>query len=366
MLAGIMNEFFVSKVRNLRENLPNIPGNPLPKVSSLMQDRSCSFNFRPVSPDEVSEIISNLKSSRSCGIDDIDTYVIKLARDELVPVLTHIINRLFPSYWKLAKVIPLHKKDEVTNPKNYRPVALLSIASKILERTVFAQLIEYFENNNLLHPSHHGFRGKHNTSTALLQMFDVWLEALENKEISAAIMLDMSAAFDVVDHDILIEKLKLYGVDSSSSEWIKSYLTSRSQKVYIDGAYSGVLDLEAGVPQGSVLGPLLYVIFTNDLPESVHDHLSESGAFFNTHCKSCGDICCYVDDSTFTTSGTNPEEIMKTIEVKYKAIKSYMTDNKLVLNTDKTHLLIMATPYQHRMYNNFGISLNTGTEIIEL
>ena len=196
-------------------------------------------------------------------------------------------------------------------------------------------------------------------------MLDVWPEALENKEISAAIMLDMIAAFDVVDHDILIEKLKLYGVDPSSSEWIKSYLTSRSQKLYIDGAYSGVLDLEAGVPQGSVLGPLLYVIFTNDLPESVHDHLSESGAFFNTNCKSCGDMCFFADDSTFTTSGTNPEEIMKTIEVKYKAIKSYMTNNKLVLNTDKTHLLIMATPYQHRMYNNFGISLNTGTEIIE-
>ena len=196
----------------------------------------------------------------------VDSYVIKLAKADLLPVITHLVNlsvkyKVFPSQWKLAKVIPLHKKEEVLLAKNYRPVALLAITSKILERAVFGQVIEYFETNNLLHPSHHGFRSMHNTSTAMLQMFDTWLDAMENDDISAVIMLDLSAAFDVVDHNILIQKLKLYGLEAETLTWFESYLSDRSQQVFIEGSLSGSLSLDAGVPQGSVLGPLLYIIF---------------------------------------------------------------------------------------------------------
>ena len=127
-------------------------------------------------------------------------------------------------------------------------MALLPIASKILERAVFAQVIQYLEENNLLHPSHHGFRSKHNTSTALLQMFDTWLEALENEETSAVVMLDLSAAFDVVDHSILTDKLELYGLDEEAVLWFKSYLSNRSQQVFIEGSLSDPLSLHAGVP----------------------------------------------------------------------------------------------------------------------
>ena len=154
-------------------------------------------------------------------------------------------------------MIPLHKKDDVFLAQNYRPVALLPIISKILERAVFGQVIEYFETNNLLHPSHHGFRSKHNTSTAILQMFDTWLDAMEDDEISAVILIDLSAAFDVVDHNILLQKLKLYGIEADTLAWFESYLSGRSQQVYIEGSLSDSLALDAGVPQGSVLSPLL-------------------------------------------------------------------------------------------------------------
>ena len=113
-----------------------------------------------------------------------------------------------------------------------------------------------------------------------------------------------------------------------SSRWIKSYLSKRKQKVYIDGAFSEELELEAGVPQGSILGPLLYVIFTNDLPEAVHNHLQENGSFYNTHCQKCGGLCCYADDSTYTISGTNIEEIKTQIQEQYEQLSNYMSGNR--------------------------------------
>ena len=171
-------------------------------------------------------------------------------KHELTPAITHIVNlsiqqKAFPLQWKRAKIII---KDEVIYPKNYR---LLPIFSKILERAIFSQIIQYFEENDLIHPSHHGFRQKHSTSTALLQMFDVWVEAFENGDISAVIMLDMSAAFDLVDHNILVQKLSIYGFEDNTLQWFSSYLSQRTQQVYVD----------IGVPQGSILDHHLYIIY---------------------------------------------------------------------------------------------------------
>ena len=228
-LVRIMNVYFINKVRNLRQNLPQNPGNPLLLLQAIMQNRSCLFNLTPVHPDTVLKILSNLKKSSACGTDEISSGVLKLVKLEITPVLTHIVNlsistKTFPRSWKTAKVIPLHKKNETLLPKNYRPVSLLSILSKVTERCIFIQMTTYLEENNLLHPSSHGFRSKHSTVSALIEMFDNWIEAFENNEVSAVIMLYMSAAFDVVDHDILLSKLGLYGFEDSTLAWIKGLL----------------------------------------------------------------------------------------------------------------------------------------------
>ena len=292
-LARIMNEFFISKVKRLESELPPSNGDSLNLIKNIMRNHQCKFSLEAVHPDQILKIISNLKSSQSCGIDNIDSKVIKLIKHQITPVLTHVVNlsirnQHFPSLWKKAKVIPLLKKSETIYPKNYRPVSLLPIFSKILERAVFSQVVEYFETNGLLHPSHHGFRQKHNTCTALIQMIDTWAEAFEDDKLSAVLMLDMSAAFDLVNHDLLVKKLDVYGFDTEARSWITSYLNSRSQQVHIDGAASEFLDIFIGVPQGSILDPLLYVIFTNEVPESVHDHLPQTKTLLNSICKECG------------------------------------------------------------------------------
>ena len=198
--------------------------------------------------------------------------------------------------------------------------------------------------NELLHPNHHGFRSGHSTTTCLLQMYDRWVDALEDKSFTGVCMLDLSAAFDVVDHPLLLQKLKLYGFGKNCLNWIKSYLDDRLQTVHIEGKQSGLLAVSSGVPQGSILGPLFYTIFTNELPELIHEHATlDNQESFNMHCASCGSLCCYADDSTFFFSSPNLDMLSATISEKYKSVANFMCSNKLKLNGEKTHLMLLST-----------------------
>jgi hypothetical protein len=207
-----MNHFFINKIATIRNGLRNPTDDPLRNLKHIMQARSSVFSLASVHPDTIKKIIVELKNSKSCGVDNIDTYIIKLVVDEIFPAVTHIINlsiqqAVFPSLYKFAKVIPLLKKDDPLEPKNYRPVAILCILSKVIERAIFIQVVEYMNINDLFHPNHHGFRAGHSTSTAMIQMYDSWVQAVDKGELTGVCMLDMSAAFDVVEHGILLNKL---------------------------------------------------------------------------------------------------------------------------------------------------------------
>ena len=177
-----------------------------------MSSRTCKLKLKSVHPDTVLKIVNELKNSKSTGLDDIDTGTLKLVIRDILPAVTHVINLSlvnleFPNKWKLAKIVPLLKKDDPLNPKNYRPVALLPILSKLLERAVFRQVVDYLESIRLLHPSHHGSRSGHSTCTALIEMYDSWMESIEQDEMAGVMMIDLSAAFDLVDHPLLLKKL---------------------------------------------------------------------------------------------------------------------------------------------------------------
>ena len=315
-----------------------------------------------------------MKMSKSTGLDNIDAWTLKLIILEILPSVTHVINLSlttmeFPNAWKLAKVIPLLKKDDPLNPKNYRPVALLPVMSKILERVVFKQVVQYVENNGLLHPSHHGSRAKHSTGTALIEMYDTWIDSIEQGKMAGVMMIDLSAAFDLVDHSILLKKLELLGFDQHSVVWFWSYLTERSQCVYVDGKTSELKSVKVGVPQGSVLGPLMYILFVNDLPEVVHGHAghqvpeADHGPVFNMNCAECGSLCCYVDDSTYVFSSSDPRVLSEKLSEQYGKLANYMGDNRLVINDDKTHLLVMGTPRFHAARED--VDITTGTVTVE-
>ena len=181
-------------------------------------------------------------------------------------------------------------------------------------------------------------------------------------------MVDMSAAFDVVDTGLLLDKMKLYGFDRGAVQWMWSYLTYRSQGVYVEGSMSKLLPLEAGVPQGSILGPIFYTIFTNELPEVVHEETRPSRAAgqsaFSTMCSGCGGMCCYADDSTYTVTARTAEELTEKLSQKYNVVADFLTDNKLKVNDDKTHLLVMTTRQKRRFIDTSSTRIHTPSSSI--
>ena len=346
-IANCQNQYFIDKVKNILLGMPAPVSDPLSKLKLLMRNRSSVFSLNSAHPNEIQNIILQLKNSKSTGLDTIDTYILKCSLAYILPAVTHIVNLslnsgIFPSKWKTAKVIPLFKSGDSLNPKNYRPVAMLPILSKVLEKVVFCQVSKYMEKNSLMHPNHHGFRQNHSTATCLIQLYDKWVEALEERKFTGVCFLDLSAAFDVVNHSLLIKKLSLYGFDEKSIKWIESYLKDRKQTVCIEGKLSKVLSVTTGVPQGSILGPLLYTIFTNELPEIVHNHVGHL-SHFQSSCNMCGSLCCYADDSSFSFSSQSIETIQDQLHLKYRDVSEYMVNNRLKLNSDKTHLMLLGT-----------------------
>ena len=320
-IAEIQNRYYIDKVKTIRGNLPDRGRDPLKVLKNVLLENQAVFSTQPVHADQIDKIIRELRNSKSSGVDNIDTYILKITGKWIVPSVCHIVNlsirsNKFPNKWKIAKVVPLYKgKGAKIDPKNYRPVAILPIMSKVLERSIFLQIVAFMDGNNFFNPSHHAYRSFHSTTTAMLQMYTTWVEAVEQGSLAGVCMIDMSAAFDVVDTDLLLRKLELYGFDRNALQWAWSYLTYRSQYVHIEGSSSSLLPLEVGVPQGSILGPIFYTIFTNELPQVVHGDtcpckgLENAGLFVS----GVWGVCCYADDSTCTLLANTTVELPRKI-----------------------------------------------------
>ena len=329
-LARIMNEYFITKVQNIVKGLRDVPAN-LIGCRRMMQGRDLSLSLAFVPVKEVRKLLGSLKNKTSTLVDQLDNYAVKLAADFIAEPLHHIIclsimQNKFPTCWKFTKIVPLHKNKSQLKRENYRPVAILSPLSKVLEKVVYSQIYSYFERNKLFHPTLHGYRRDRSTMTALISMYEKWIMAASRGQVSGVVLVDLSAAFDLVSPTLLIQKLKIYGIDEDFASWILSYLSGRFQSVWIDHVYSSFLESSIGVPQGSNLGPLFFLIFFNDLP-----------AFINES------IDCYADDSTLAATGASAEEISTKLSRDCGELNNWMISNKFKLNADKTHFLVMGT-----------------------
>ena len=318
-----------------------------------MGEKLCKFDFHCIGKEYVEKLLKSLSEGISPGTDNLDGKLLKIAAEHISTPICHIFNMslkqgVCPDIWKEAKVIPLPKDSKAAfTGTNSRPISLLPVLSKLLEKVVYAQIQTYFSENGLITTDQHAYRKNHSTCTALAQMTDEWLKSMDNKKMVGMVMLDFSAAFDVIDHDILLEKLKCYGFNTDAMCWVKSYLSERRQKVFFNGSFSDSIELQCGVPQGSCLGPLLFSIFTNDLPLVLK----------------MTKMAMYADDSTMWFEEEEAKQLTKVLNAEVTKVSEWVRDNKLVLNIAKTKCMVFGS--SHKLANDPQLNLSLGDKPVE-
>ena len=284
---------------------------------------SNSIFIAPVVENEVHSLILNLKSN-SPGWDSVSATIIKSAERTILKPLTHVLNLsvttgTFPSEMKIARVIPLLKTGDPMVLTNYRPVSVLPVFSKVLERLMYNRLISFVNKHKLLYSYQFGFRERYSTSLAMINLVDRISQALDDGDYVLGLYLDFTKAFDTVNHQILLQKLEHYGIRGIGLEWFRSYLSHREQYVDFDGTKSKTNWVKCGVPQGSILGPLLFLLYINDLS-------NVSSFLFSL---------LFADDSNMFASGKDPNELIHSTNEEIKKISNWLDINKLTLNVKK-------------------------------
>ena len=356
-LANLQLDYFIQKVDKLTSRFRNNNTNPLRWLIPAMnkwegKGTFPKFIFEELTLEKVSQLISDLGNSSSMGTDSIDARAFKYATSILAPPIKHIINvslrtSTYANCWKLSKLVPLLKSKDLNklSPSAYRPIAIMPALSKIVEKAAQTQLLNFFEKNKLLNDCTHAYRKGYSTTTTLLDITDKLYSAIDNKKISSIMTIDQSAAFDCVSHTILIDKLWIYNIDEKALSWLTSYLEYRTQFVTIGRARSRMGRVSIGVPQGSVLGPLLYSIYTNEMSEAVNDSActdsthQNSLRLFPTDCLRCGTITQYADDATYVVSSIDRIRNQQKLSENIENLRTFLETNELTINADKTNLV---------------------------
>ena len=350
-IASEFNKFFVSVASKIKE--PIMPSN-FDRLTMFCDQNlrgSSPFSIPNIEYDKVEKYLRNIDITKATGADNIGPRLLKLAAPYISESLTFICNQsimnsTFPEKWKEGKVTPLHKNGPKDDTNNYRPISVLPVLSKLLEKHVHDSLMFYLSSNNLLHSTQSGFRPNHSCETALLQMTNKCLGAINNNEMVGMVMIDFRKAFDLVDHTLLLKKLKYYKISEETISWFSSYLLKRKQKVFVNNTLSDSEDIICGVPQGSILGPLLFLIFINDLPLNIDNVLTD----------------LYADDTTLYCTGKSQTFIEKQLQAALHELSTWCKQNGMLINTAKTKVMLLTTPQKRIHLNKDMLQLTLNNE----
>lgn len=320
----IANEFGKHFVNSVAEQVQSLFSQST--TNCTLQDlNNCTMFFKPFIEEDIKKIISQLKNKFSVGLDEVPIRLIKECNNELSPYLTDIINKSvtsgkFPSRLKIAKTTPIFKKGDPESIENYRAIVTLSPFSKIIEKAVYIRLTEFLTKHDLLTNCQHGFRSGHSTETATTELIQHILSDIDKGNTVVGVFFDLSRAFDTLDSVFLAQKLHNMGIRGNINDWIISYTTQRQLVVKIENSTSDYFDVNLGTPQGSVLGPLLFLLYVNDLPNHIHE----------------GRVFMYADDTTVLVSGKTKEELTNKLNVITKQFTEWCIANHLIINLNKT------------------------------
>ena len=345
-VAELFNKYFTNVAKNLVLEL----GNPNTQYQDYLKNpNEHSLYLNEVDPGELREIISKLDEGKSGDVYGVTPFLLKVGCEELLDTLTMLFNRtfiegVFPSVLKFAKVIPIHKGDSKFSASNYRPIALLPILGKCLEKLMHSRIYGFLSREKILFKSQYGFQKGKSTEQAVFDIHEKIVESLENRETPCCVFLDLAKAFDTVNKDILLYKLNHYGIRGRALEWLNSYLSNRKQCVNVNGINSENLSIDIGVPQGSILGPLLFLLYINDFPE----------------CSKLLQFVMFADDTCLFVSHKNLENLQNLLESELTHVYDWLVANKLSLNVKKTNFMA----FQNMNGNNTTIDIKVNGHTI--
>ena len=332
--AQHLSDFFMSKVEKIQASIP--PSN-LPLVDASMEVITDLTNFVPIMPAALQKIIQQA-ATKHCDLDPMPTVMLKSALPVLIHVMTMIVNLSlsqgeFPALFKTALIAPRLKKTSLNQDdvNSYRPVSNLDFLSKVLEKVVSDQLTSHLARNNLHEPLQSAYRPRHSTETALARVHDDISRAMAQKRAVLLVLIDLSAAFDTVSHELLLQCLQSSGVKDTALRWFTSYLAHRQQIVTVNGHRSEAQPLNCGVPQGSVLGPILFNLYISSLGQLLRNH----GVSYHLY---ADDAQVYIDTSIEELNNAKTR-----LETCVEAIQGWMRQRQLKMNDTKTEFIVFAT-----------------------
>ena len=338
------NNFFSQIGNNLESCLP-----PSCETLSFTYSNPATLFLRPITISELDKLIFNLKIVKS-DIDKLPVSIFKRIRHHILDPLARIINSsfeqgVFPEALKLARITPVHKKGDVNDPNNFRPISSLHYISKIIEKAVSNRLISFSNKHSLINKNQFGFQRGKSTCDALLNLTETIYESLDNKHHNYTLMFDIKKAFDSVNHSILLRKLSSYGIRGVALEWFRSYLRDRKCYVEISSTKSTVRTFNIGVPQGSTLGPIAFLFYINDLPSKIESNIVSPTIF--------------ADDTTMNTSHSNIDCLIFETNLALEKLYKWTVLNRLTIHESKTEVLLFSnrdvqsqTPSHNLVLNN--------------